>query len=727
MTNPELELAWQYIANTDKSVFLTGKAGTGKTTFLRKMQEMSPKRKIVVAPTGVAAINAHGVTIHSQFQLPLSPYIPGTTIGEDINKHYRMSKEKKEIMRTLDLLIIDEISMVRCDIMDAIDNVLRKYRRHDLPFGGVQLLLIGDLQQLAPVAIEKEWTLLREHYDTPYFFSSKALQQIDYVTIELKQIYRQTDSQFIDLLGKIREDRLDPSALNLLNSRVGIPQPTSADGVETIRLTTHNLMAQRYNDAKLAAINAKEHTFEATVIDNFPETSFPADKLLTLKVGAQVMFIKNDTTSGRHLYYNGKIGKVIDIQGQEVKVKCEEDSEAISVSRDTWENTRYVIDPETKEIHEEIEGMFQQLPLRLAWAITVHKSQGLTFDRVVLDINSSFAHGQVYVALSRCRTLEGLTLTQPLQPHSIITDQLVNRFTVGELLRSQSASERLDALKDAYFVRLVDELFDFQPMKEQMQYVHRVLQEHLYRNHDGLIRQYETVLQQFDADMIQVAAKFRSQYLMLASQTQNPAEDDRLHERIGKGSVYFEEKLRALLPELLKNSKIDIGNKAVEKQYKGALEMLVLSYETELKLLHRVMDHGFSIPTFLNDKAFCMLDDIDEKPKKTSRKSKKEKVEKPEKVDTREVTLRLLNEGKSVKEIAELRELGVPTIENHLAALVSRNSIKVDDYVSKDKQFRIRQEFLTQGMDAPLSSIKENLPSDISYCDIRMVKAEMEK
>lgn len=727
MTNPELELAWQYIANTDKSVFLTGKAGTGKTTFLRRIQELSPKRKIVVAPTGVAAINAHGVTIHSQFQLPLAPYIPGTTIGEDTTKHYRVSKEKKEILRTLDLLVIDEISMVRCDIMDAIDNVLRKYRRHDLPFGGVQLLLIGDLQQLAPVTVEKEWALLRQYYDTPYFFSSKALQQISYVTIELRQVYRQTDSRFIELLNKIREDRLDTTALSLLNSRVGTPQQTPAGGTEAIRLTTHNLMAQRYNDDRLAALSAQTHTFEATVTDNFPETSFPADRILTLKVGAQVMFIRNDTLSGRHQYYNGKIGTVIDIQGRDVKVKCEEDAEPISVNRETWENTRYVIDADTKEIHEEVEGTFSQLPLRLAWAITVHKSQGLTFDRVVLDINSSFAHGQVYVALSRCRTLEGLTLTAPLATRSVMTDRLVNSFTERELLRSVDAADRLPQLQDEYFVRLMDELFGFSQLKEQIQYLHRILQEHLYRHHDTLIKQYEDILRQFDANIIQVAAKFRTQYTTLASQTPNPSENEMLQDRIVKGATYFEEQLNTLMPQQLKDSRIDIANKAVSKQYNGALEAVTGTYENKVKLLRRIIQHGFTITTYLNDKASLMLDDIETKPGKTTAKSRKEKKTKAEKVDTREITLRLLTEGKSVKEIAQLRNFGTATIEKHLADLVARGTIRVDDYVSKDHQARIRQELLAQGMDAPLAAIKEMLPSDVTYCDIHMVKADISR
>ena len=420
--NNELSYAWDFVEHTGRSIFLTGKAGTGKTTFLKTVVERSSKRSIVVAPTGVAAINAGGMTIHSFFQLPFSPFVPGAKI----ESRFDFGKEKRKIISSLDLLIIDEISMVRSDLLDAIDSVLRRFRNRYKPFGGVQLLMIGDLQQLTPVVTPEDERMLKPYYDTPYFFGSKALAQIDYVTIQLEKVYRQQDDIFLNLLNHIREGQTSTEDLTLLNSRfkpVFLPKPEEG----YIRLTTHNQLANNYNESELQKLPGRSYTYRAKIDGTFPEYSYPTAETLTLKVGAQVMFVKNDP-SGQHRYYNGRIGHVTLAEDNRLEVYCPGDANAIEVEPLEWENARYTLNDETREIETEVLGKFSQLPLRLAWAITIHKSQGLTFERAIIDASLSFAPGQVYVALSRCKTLEGMVLASKIPPQAIINDERVDDY-----------------------------------------------------------------------------------------------------------------------------------------------------------------------------------------------------------------------------------------------------------------------------------------------------------
>lgn len=420
--NVELQHAWDFVEHTGRSIFLTGKAGTGKTTFLKSVVEHSSKRSIVVAPTGVAAINAGGMTIHSFFQLPFSPFVPGAKI----ESRFDFGKEKRKIIASLDLLIIDEISMVRSDLLDAIDSVLRRFRDRYQPFGGVQLLMIGDLQQLTPVVTPEDERVLAPYYDTPYFFGSKALAQIDYVTIQLEKVYRQQDDTFLTLLNHIREGRPTTEDLQLLNARC---QPAFAPKPDEgyIRLTTHNQKANNYNESELKKLPARSYTYRAKIEGTFPDYSYPTAETLVLKEGAQVMFVKNDP-SGEHRYYNGRIGHVTLAEDNRLEVYCPGDANAIEVEPLEWENARYTLNDETREIETEVLGKFSQLPLRLAWAITIHKSQGLTFERAIIDASLSFAPGQVYVALSRCKTLEGMVLASPIPPQAIICDERVDSY-----------------------------------------------------------------------------------------------------------------------------------------------------------------------------------------------------------------------------------------------------------------------------------------------------------
>ena len=523
--NNESIMAWNILEKTSANLFLTGKAGTGKTTFLKKLKQKSPKRMVVLAPTGIAAINAGGMTIHSFFQLPLSPYLPGTTFGGGELKRYQFSKVKRNIIRSMDLLVIDEISMVRSDLLDAIDSVMRRYRKHDLPFGGVQLLMIGDLHQLPPVVTEQE-TLLRQYYDTPYFFSSKALQQANYLTIELKTVYRQQDDRFISLLNQIRENRATDETFQALNKRY-IPNFTPPADGNYIRLTTHNAPANFINEQELEALPSKSYSFTAEVEDNFPETSYPVDYHLVLKQGAQIMFIKNDP---QHRFYNGMIGEVVRISNDEIIVRSKDTDEEFELERMEWTNSKYTLNEETKEIEETVEGVFRQYPVRLAWAITIHKSQGLTFEHAIIDASHSFTHGQTYVALSRCKSLEGMVLSQPLSRSAIISDQTLSRFNDNIVAPNQ---ETISALELQYSIQMIYELFDFRQMQSSYELLMRCLVEFFSSKYPRLMAEYQQLSVVFKS-LNAVSDKFRIQYSQMLSANSDMGQPD-LQDRIHKG------------------------------------------------------------------------------------------------------------------------------------------------------------------------------------------------
>ena len=608
VTNQDLQLAKDFVQFTNRSIFLTGKAGTGKTTFLKDLKYKSPKRMIVVAPTGVAAINAGGVTIHSFFQLPFHPFIPAfylpgnnSDVRNDSNNPpgYKMSREKVNIIKSLDLLIIDEISMVRADTLDAIDSALRRYKNRYLPFGGVQLLMIGDLQQLAPVVKDEDKEILGNYYDSYFFFGSRALRSTDYVTIELKHIFRQSDQVFIDLLNKIRGNDVNQDVLNELNKRY-IPDFDPESGGGYITLTTHNHQAQTLNDSKLEKLPGKAHSFAATVRDEFPELSYPNAMELTLKVGAQVMFVKNDL-SGDKLFFNGKIGKVMSFDGDIIVVKCPDDESSIRVERVEWQNVKFSINEETKEIEETVIGTFTQYPLKLAWAITIHKSQGLTFDRAVIDACDAFAHGQVYVALSRCRTLDGLVLSSRINRRSFIDNPVISDFVNGPLQIQPDRKQLLES-KKAYQQQLLSELFDFTSLVNRLNYCLKITNDY----HDSILgnpgERLEKILSLVRTDLVEVSDKFQPHLKILLKGDLDPESNMPLQERVKKAAVYFSDKLEADMKDILAGFTVETDNRTVRKSVKEALERSRIEGMTKLACLNAVRT-GFETRKYLDARA----------------------------------------------------------------------------------------------------------------------------
>ena len=572
--NQQFDLAFNFLQNTGTHLFLTGKAGTGKTTFLKKLKEVSPKRMIVVAPTGVAAINAGGVTIHSFFQLPFGPYLPSASREADQAKNFtnKFSRDKINIIRSMDLLVIDEVSMVRADLLDAISDVLCRYKDRTKPFGGVQLLLIGDLQQLAPVAKDDEWNLLKEHYPSTFFFDSKALSESNYYCIELTKVYRQNDSTFISLLNNIRENRFDEETLNSLNQRY-IPDFAPDDQQGYITLTTHNYQAQQLNNRKLAELPGKSYTFNAEINNDFPEYSYPTDNQLELKNGAQVMFVKNDSS---------------------------------------------------KEITETVAGTFSQYPLKTAWAITIHKSQGLTFEHAIIDASAAFSHGQVYVALSRCKTLEGLVLSSPITRNAMIKDMRIQEFT-SSVTDKQPGKEQLEQAQQQYYLELVIELFNFTSIQQRLQYAAYTVYAHLQKLYPELNTQYANTRDAFRSVITEVGGRFQQQLTRMISGNPDYQQDETIQERVRKGVAYFIERIDSLCTSLEENSAVEIDNKESRKAVNNAISKFTEELHLKQETLKACVD-GFSVVRYLSAKAKASIEPPASARKRSERSSQPAKV-----------------------------------------------------------------------------------------------------
>ena len=600
--NPELELAVQFIEKTDRNLFITGKAGTGKTTFLHQIKKKSLKRMVIVAPTGVAAINAKGVTIHSFFQMPFGPILQNQ-IANTSNAQRKFSKTKIDIIKSLDLIIIDEISMVRADLLDGIDQVMRRYKNRNKVFGGVQILMIGDLQQLAPVVRPNEWSLLQSHYNTIYFFSSKAYQEANVVSIELKHIYRQKNEDFIKILNEIRTDTLSDMSAKILNKNYNPSfSPTKEEGY--ITLTTHNNRANLINESELNKLKIKSSFFKAEISGKFSENAYPNAERLELKVGAQVMFIKNDSSTDKR-YYNGKIGIITAISKESVTVKCANEIDEIVTEKETWSNINYSINEETKAIKEEMIGAFSQIPLRLAWAITIHKSQGLTFEKAIIDAEASFAHGQTYVALSRCTSLEGLVLKTPITSSAIINDSTVSVF--NQSVEENHPDESILNESEKHFqLNLISEILDYQPLLYPITRLIDVFYNNRTSIKGDVIDHLQTIKDDGIVALMKISNGFKNQLNTLSEDNVLPENSSQIQERFIKAITYFLNTTKNSIQKPLDTITFSTDNKAVKKDFSKQFDSLQEKLEEKLFALQK-MTKGFKVQEYLQVRANAVL------------------------------------------------------------------------------------------------------------------------
>ena len=736
------ELTAKFINTTSKNIFLTGKAGTGKTTFLHQLRQLTHKRFIVTAPTGIAALNAGGVTLHSQFLLPLGSYVPDSdaqvTSGNFFNSNYLarrnpLNADRKKILREIDLLVIDEVSMLRADILDSIDYRLRAARRdHTRPFGGVQLLLIGDMFQLPPVVKNHEIAVMRQFYPSLYFFESIALKKSDFIYIEFEKVYRQSDTGFIGILNRLRTNATTHADIDRLNERYldGNALPEN-----TITLTTHNYQADDINQRELAKLPGKAKTYTAEVQGKFPESMYPLDENLVLKENARVMFIKNDP-EGR--FYNGKIATITDMRTEYIRVKLSGEDLEIDIEPMQWRNSKYQVDETTNELNEETIGSFTQFPFKYAWAVTVHKSQGLTFSRAVIDVGRAFAPGQVYVALSRLQSLEGLFLRTRIDPASILNDSRIRDFAQIKD-RQPPASELLSQGQAAFVEELLASAFDFRPIIDRIEYVDRKKSDKL-QFPDPKMSSELMGLKMVVHKELGNTGKFRRQLASLLAQ----GEREQTIQRATKGSTYYTEFLFDVLEGfLLHREKVERMSRV--KAYTrliGEIDHTIMQKIGEVQripeiaesiLQNRPAEDFTTLDKLRIERREAIIAELNERLQsisewqETSKKPKKKKggKGKVQKGATYTETFNLIKDGMSIEQVAVKRSLAHTTIEGHVARCIADGRLSVDKFLEKSDVEAITETMKEVGF-SKLTEVHATLNGEYSYGKLRMVQSHLQ-
>lgn len=751
--SPIAEKTAHYINYTSRNIFLTGKAGTGKTTLLRYLTKNCTKKFAVVAPTGIAAINAGGVTIHSFFQLPFGCFLPqkptdiskinfNFSYPEKLIAQLKINDRKRAIIKELDLLIIDEVSMLRADLLDAINIVLKHIRRSQQAFGGVQLLLIGDLLQLPPVVKKDEWEYMNAYYKSAYFFDSLALQEKRCIYIELDKIYRQNDLTFINILNNLRNNIITEHDIHVLNQHF---KPITAFGNKKhITLTTHNYKADAINTEHLQKLKTTQHIFKAHISGEFPEYMFPADPNLTLKIGAQVMFVKNDPT-GKQQYFNGKIGEISSFEDG-IWVKTDDNTDDILVEKYIWENNRYTLNTNTNEIEEECIGTFNQYPLKLAWAITVHKSQGLTFENALVDIGDAFAPGQVYVALSRLKSLEGLILSNPIKKNQLISDEKISNYTTTASSEIQTPEElKRDTLN--YIAELLQKTFN-------LNWLYSNIEEHYSTSSKNLNQSKKQKNYDFAYDLFTQVKDFKKHADIFYNQaitiinSQELNYESKLSQRVKDARNYFENKFKSISGEIIKLLENINEEDRTDTLVEELLYIENIFFEKR-KQLNKINELCASFSGIQVEKNNLLLNDRIEKRNKieaellqkkkkrkekstqlnNSNKSKTEKVKKPAKeksakISGKALTLSLIKQGLSIEEISKNQKYAKSTIEGHVAQLIALGDLNAFDFISSKNADQILEKAKQLGT-YKLTVLKEALGDKYSYFDLKLAIASL--